>query len=301
MIRLAHIVNPYKAPEGSDAAIEQPIVYESMRRAKKEANGTVEVQLLATCYEEDQDVIPQGFESLHDLTQSILDKGSFTKQRKLPLIKEILTRLYEGTDAEYLVYTNADIILMPYFYKTVASYLEQGHDALIINRRRIPKSYNSPEQLDQIYAETGMSHPGFDCFVFHRSLFPKFVLEDICIGVPFIGVTLAHNIFAHARNYLLLDDVHLTKHLGMEVMPQHEPDYYRYNRGQFEKVYTQLKPLLKDQNYPYYDQPWPIKVLKRALNPSVFIGTSVDLEVKGFGNKMRYYLNNIRFQLLNRN
>ena len=36
-------------------------------------------------------------------------KGDFQKEIKLPLIHDILERLYNASDADYLIYTNVDI------------------------------------------------------------------------------------------------------------------------------------------------------------------------------------------------
>jgi hypothetical protein len=98
------------------------------------------------------------------------------------LIKDILQRLYESSTAEYFIYTNTDIIVLPQFYETAAKIIEQGYDAFIINRRRIPKIYNSVNDLPFIYSDIGKSHPGFDCFVFKRELFLNLFLVKFAWG-----------------------------------------------------------------------------------------------------------------------
>jgi len=43
--------------------------------------------------------------------------GTFRARRKLALIKDIMDILYESGGADYMIYTNADIPLQPYFYQ----------------------------------------------------------------------------------------------------------------------------------------------------------------------------------------
>ena len=122
----------------------------------------------------------------------------FTVYRKLPLIADLVQRLYSGSSAPYLIYTNVDIIVHPTFYQQVAARIRSGLDAFIINRRRIPNHYRSLEDLPKIFALDGASHPGFDCFVFHRSLYSKFRMGRICVGIPFIEMIFSQNLFCHA-------------------------------------------------------------------------------------------------------
>lgn len=297
-IHLAHIINPVFAKPGSELHIAQPLVFQSMINAQQLATNVATVELFTTQYPEDRQVVPQGFTILPDLKRSVLDMHSFTQQKKLPLLADILQAVHESSSAEYIVFTNADIILMPQFYGAVAELIEQGHDALIINRRRIERKYDKVEQLPLLYSETGMSHPGYDCFVLRRSLIPKLILKGICVGVPFIGVSMAHNLFAFTDHLKVVDDMHLTVHQGVEVMPKRDAEYYTYNRAEFDKVIAQLKPHLKDEKLPYYTENWAMKHLKRGLNPSIMTTLSVELELQGHWNRLKYRLNNIRFQLL---
>lgn len=296
-VSIAHIINPVKVKESSDLFVAQPITFESMRIAKETAKD-IKVELLSTQYEEDIEIIPDYFNKTANLDRSVLNISSFSKERKLPLLKDILDRVYENSDAEYLIYTNVDITVLPNFYSTVASVIGKGHDAFMINRRRIPKTYAKPEELPLIWAEMGKSHPGFDCFVFHRDLYPKFELGNICIGVPFIEAALAHNLYAFAKNFKLFDNLHLTVHIGMKVMGQFDKDYYWHNRNEFNKLIKTLKPHLKAGALPYADDGFLKRTIKRGLNPSIFTKLALELETKGFTDKAEYLLQELRFKLL---
>lgn len=293
MISIAHIINPLKAKEDSELFIAQPIVFEAMRKAKDFA-VRCEVKLFSAQYQEDVEIVPDYFQKTVNLKNAIQISGN----KKLPLIKEILSNLYENSNAEYLIYTNTDIIVLPQFYETAAKIIEQGYDAFIINRRRIPKIYNSINDLPFIYSDIGKSHPGFDCFVFKRELFPKFILGEICVGIPFVEATLMHNLFAYSEKCKLFDDLHLTTHIGMDVMPKRDEKYYLHNRKEFEKIKKELQPLLSVKKMPYSEYSFLTRTFKKALNPAIFTMMNLELEKKSAVEKIRFLWNEIRFSLL---
>ena len=280
-IRLAHIINPFLAPPDSDLLIAQPITFESMRRARDQAKGQVDVELLCVHFPEDLASVPGGFKSCPPLNRSVMDIKNFRKPIKLPLISDILDNLFEHSDADYLIYSNVDIGLQPHFYLEVSQLIENGHDALIINRRRIKDVYDSIDQLEDMYREKGKSHPGFDCFVFHRDLYPKFELAEICIGVPFIGIAMAQNIFALSKNYKLVDDAFLTFHKGMKIFQKRAPsEFFNYNRKQFWKVMNQLEPYQDISKLPYASSSFFYRLFKWAIHPSIPIRLVAKLELK---------------------
>lgn len=293
MISIAHIINPVKAKEGTELFVAQPIVFQSIRKAKTFSDN-IDVKLFSAQFSEDREIVPGFFQKTPDLENSIVINNG----KKLPLIKDILQRLYENSNAEYLIYTNSDIIVLPQFYEVVAKIIEQGYDAFIINRRRIPKVYNRVNDLPFIYSDIGKSHPGFDCFVFKRKLFPKFSLGEICVGIPFVEATMMHNLFAHAQNCKLFDDLHLTTHIGMNVMPKHDEDYYWHNRKEFEKIKKDLLPFLNVKKMPYSEYSFPKRIFKKAMNPAVFTLMNLKLETKTVREKISFLWNELRFRLL---
>jgi len=301
MIKLAHIVNPVNAPEGSELHRVQPVTFESIRRAKAFAGPDIAVDLYTVGYQEDLPAMPESFVQLDDLDRSVLDFSSFTKRKKLPLIGDILRKLYDGTDSEWLIYTNADICLMPQFYSVVAAMIAEGHDAMLITRRRISKQYNAVDQLPMMYSEIGGPHPGYDCFVFHRSLLDHFILDHICIGVPFIEVTLLHNFIAFAKNLKHVDDRHLTFHIGMEVMPPIDQEYYLYNRSIYEsKILPKLKSLLDISKFPYAGLPWHRRLICWMLNPCFSTAMVMELEGKGLRRRIKIMLDEIRWRMISK-
>tara|TARA_B100000676_G_C18030703_1_gene818489 strand:- start:871 stop:1122 length:252 start_codon:yes stop_codon:yes gene_type:complete len=83
----------------------------------------------------------------------------------------VLDRIAEETpDDGVMIFINADISLQPAFYRSVRELLCQGYDALVINRRTISPDHTFPTGSALVEAEYGISHPGYDCFVFRKAL-----------------------------------------------------------------------------------------------------------------------------------
>lgn len=241
MPSIAHIINLFQPAETSDLKLAQEVTIASMIRAKKASKKPEQITLLSAQTEADQVMVPLEFNATSDLKRDVSDLRWFSKKMHLPILKDILDRLYNESDAEYLIFSNVDIGVQPHFYDAVNKMIDAGHDAFMINRRRIEEKFDSVSQLDEMLAEVGKSHPGFDCFVFKRELYPKFSLANVCIGVPFIEITLSQNLFCFAKKPEVFTDEYLTFHIGMEIFKGRAPkEYYEYNREQF---WSAMKPI----------------------------------------------------------
>lgn len=247
MITFAHIINPVKSKEGSNLAFVQPVTFETMRRAKCYVDENVGVELLSAQYSEDHHIIPSYFRTTVDLERSAIDLADFKVRRKLPLLRDIIDRLYDSSDADYLIYTNVDIALMPYFYQTVKQIIENGHDAFVINRRTISDIYTGVKDIPSMYAEIGQAHRGWDCFVFQRADYPKYDLGDVLVGVPRVGLVLIANMVAHSTNFLELRHEHLTFHLGNDRRwgGRKLEDYARHNTKEAMRVTHKLEDTVR--------------------------------------------------------
>jgi hypothetical protein len=241
MHSIAHIVNIFSPSETSDLILAQEVTLASMIRAKYSSRSLKSIELLSAQTQEDLHMVPKEFKATESLTRDVTDLHSFGKKIHLPILSDILDRAYEGSDAEYLIYSNIDIGVQPNFYDAVNRFIDQGHDAFMINRRRIPEKFSSVDELDLMLAEKGYSHPGFDCFVFKRELYPKFSLANVCIGVPFIEITFSQNLFCFAERPMVFMREYLTFHIGLEVFKERAAkEYFEYNREQF---WAAMKPI----------------------------------------------------------
>jgi hypothetical protein len=150
-----------------------------------------------------------------------------------------------------------------------------------------------------LYADIGKSHPGFDCFVMKKELLQRLILGNICVGIPFVEVALLHNLFSFANSPLFLPNLHLTFHIGLDVMPKRNKDYYWHNRNEyFIKVEPVIKPYFNINKFPYASLSLHKRAIKWLLNPSLFTRNYLELEVKGFGEKIKFLLNEIRWRIL---
>lgn len=264
---LAHIINAVNAPGNRELMLAQSLVFEAAKRSKANAKAPNEITLHTVQYAEDRAIIPSSFTPLPDLQRSVQDLGTFSDKRKLPLIRDILGCAYTNTTADYFIISNSDIIPMPFFYDAVQQIIAEGYDAFIINRRRISKKFDSMEQLETMYSEAGKDHTGYDCFVIKRELFPKFILADVCIGIPHAWNDLAHNLFCFPDKFKLFTRKHLTFHIGMELHKTWgSSDLLAHNTTEFLKVVTALQPHYKIEFIPGSNLPFFKRHFKWLMN-----------------------------------
>jgi hypothetical protein len=155
------------------------------------------------------------------------------------LIGDILNRLPVDSAADYFIYTNVDIALMPFFYDTVYDIIHKGYDAFIINRRTISNEHILSSDLHYMYAEAGTIHPGLDCFIFKKDFLHSFQLGKICIGAGFIGAAMLGNLIAFSTKMKIFRDLHATFHIGDDGIWKQDKfqEYTKFN-------YDELVPIL---------------------------------------------------------
>jgi uncharacterized protein YqfB (UPF0267 family) len=279
MLRIAHIVNIFQASETSDLKLAQEVTLASMIRARSCSKQADKIELLSAQTEGDILMVPKEFKATSPLTRDVTDLKMFSKKMQLPILKDILDRMYHESNAEYLIFSNVDIGVQPHFYDAVNDMIDAGHDAFMINRRRIEEKFNSVDQLDEMLAEKGKSHPGFDCFVFKRELYPNFSLAEVCIGVPFIEITLSQNLFCFAENPKVFTDEYLTFHIGMEIFKGRAPkEYLSYNGSQFWKAMREIWRQLDSRKWTHGNWWFPFRIVYWGLHPCFPIRLALKLE-----------------------
>lgn len=253
-MRFTHLINPVVAQPPSDLCVAQPITFETMRRARECAASGISVELVAAVYPEDRDMVPAGFDATKHLDRSVLDLHDFQIPRKLPFLSDLLGSLHDHSAADWLVFTNSDIALMPYFYTTLHSIIREGYDAFVINRRTISTCWTSISQIPMMYADVGEPHVGYDCFVFHRDLFSKFNLGDVCVGAAWVGRTLLANMVAFSSRFREYRNLHLTFHLGDNRSWRNPQlmDYTRYNQEIYFRIFPELAGKSKRLRHPVW-------------------------------------------------
>lgn len=282
-LSFVHIVNAVSESENKSLFELQNLTFASMQKAKSYSSYSIEQVL---CYHKDYPVKNDAFKQYPPLEKSIQDIGSFSNKKKLPLLKDILKLAYDNSQADYIIYSNADIGLMLPFYNAIGKYIEQDHDAIVINRRRIKSTLNKPEYLDLIYTETGKEHLGFDMFVFKRDLFPKFILNNTCIGIPFVGNDLFYNLFCFAQNPILLTKQHLTFHIGLELIKDWGgTDLKNHNYREFRKTTKALLPHMQIAKFPGAELSFFKRHIKWLMNPTLSYPEMCITDLKQLGAK----------------
>lgn len=227
-LNLLHVVSPFKVDDCSwqfcpfDQA--QSVTIGSMIRARnKVEKGSV--TLAAAVFEDELPHLPlPGFQVLPAIIRSTMTLYPDLPSRpSFPFIQDILDRaLTHDATADYLIYTNSDIILHEDFYNIVQSLIaEHDYDYFTINRRLVSTTRSDGElrtvaDLDEIFTSDFQEHPGSDCFVIKRELAMKINMGDVFIGAPFFANTLNLKALYHSRNPGIFKsgELRATFHLG---------------------------------------------------------------------------------------
>jgi hypothetical protein len=241
--KIIHIINPVKVGDTSDLKVAQPVTFESLKVAKSEVDGVEIVQLTAQ-YEEDREIIPDYFIETKNLKRSVIDVGMEGLNRKLPLIGDILKRAYKIAGRnDFIIYTNVDIAVQPNFYNWIIERIDEGVDAMIINRRTISDIHTEIKDLPKMYVEKGEKHPGYDCFVFQKRLGRKMIFGNICVGAVYIGLVFFLQMKLLAKNFIEYGEEYLTFHIGNDQVwrSDNNNDYAEHNKSEFEKISARLR------------------------------------------------------------
>ena len=231
--RLLHVCNPFQSAAGSAAQRLQELTYATMREAREFARVTApaagpDVEFLAVAYPEDEAFARRFFDDFAPMGRSVLDVGTFATPRKLPLLFDLLEPT-QPRRTEFVVFTNADICLMPSFYRAVGRLLDYGFDGLVINRRTMANYALDPGLAPIIAADYGLPHGGYDCFVFPWRLLEGFRRTSACVGAGGVMRSLIYNLVAGCERLLFLADVHLTYHIGRDRAWTRFQDYVDHN------------------------------------------------------------------------
>jgi hypothetical protein len=250
--------------------VAQPVTFETLKRAKEFAKEEVKVNLVTTQYPEDRAIIPDFFSQATNLDRSVLDFGHFKKQRKLPLLADILERAVSfDAAADYIIYTNVDIAVQPHFYLFVKQKIEEGHDAFVINRRTVGANHTL-KTLAQAYAEIGEAHPGYDCFVFKKDHYADYYVDEICVGAVYVGLALYLNLRLFSTSFLEVQNQNLTFHIGNDQIWKEESNlqFENFNKNAFEKIKDRFK-MKKSLVDSILDSSFPtLKTQKKKVAPA---------------------------------
>ncbi len=275
-----HLINPFRAAAGSEHDVAQRMTLASIRTALDyaKARGT-DVDLVAACYEEDVPAVEPPARLLPLLNRSVQDVTPMTPVRKFPLIGDLLKTAAANSDGGYLIYSNIDIILQPYFYHHVARLLRwlKGYaPALVINRRRVSMA-TDPADLPKLYAEDGQGHLGYDCFVFPRAWVSDLNLGKLCIGTHlFDSVLFAMLDLRSGFRTRCMARQRLTLHMGDDGNWHRLQQYKEYNDAEARRLMDEAKAKQKTPPPAWSEFGWR----DALISTGNFVGAPVPLPRK---------------------
>ncbi|MGB5560159.1 MAG: hypothetical protein WBN04_19365 [Paracoccaceae bacterium] len=229
--KLVHMVNLY--PPRPDDTV-QACTTTSMLDAQHGQDGRV--KLVNVQLQSDPDQTPAGFVRSPDIERTIASVDDNLSGRPLPLLFDILESGAQAADPDdFLIYTNADICVQPYFYECVFDLVSRGFDAVIVNRRTIGADFIADHDTPLLHADLGKRHKGYDCFVFRKEAFDRYARNNACIGAASVAMGLLYNMVVHSSKMLILTDVAMTYHFGDDQPWQsgNFADYTSHNRREY--------------------------------------------------------------------
>lgn len=270
--KFTHIINPvHKSPE-HELSIAQPVTFASIKAAKSYLRDTTGdlVQIICAVYDEDLHLVPGFCDEVVLLNESFKDVTGQIEAPKLPLVREILSKASKICSSKYVIYSNIDISIMPYFYSVILAHLNSGVENLIINRRTIFPDSKSIAALPMMYSLIGQSHPGYDCFIFKADCLPKFDLGNLCLGLPGFDWVMALNLWYRGGKNLGLYDHHLTFHIGDDKkwISAEMQAWQKLNYEQIIEPINSLKKEFGERDHFLWPRPAPLKRshLSRVMN-----------------------------------
>lgn len=249
-VSLTHLLHAYVDEAVPANTSVQSLTFESIRTAARMAAPSVATSCVAVTFPHEAQLCPSDWVVVPALNRVVTDLATFREARRLPLLFDILDlgvaadvrRRETAAEADYIVLTNSDIHIQPYFYLAVAELIRIGYDVITINRRTIERHPGSDAGLALMYGDYGTDHPGFDCFVFPRQLYERFAKSHACVGAGMVMRSLLFNLAAHARRFAMLTSAHLTFHIGDDKAWERErfQDYVDFNARQAFEVAVKL-------------------------------------------------------------
>jgi hypothetical protein len=245
--------------KSSEAAQVQQRTIDSIFAARDYAAGQVDVILIAKVDPAEFDYFRSEMSQfpatvVAPLTKTSADLGiQFNIPRKLPILDDVINLhgllpqdCFAETSKDYLIITNMDICLQPFFYAEVARILGAGADCFAINRRTLDKGLLYRD-MSESYTAHGKRHPGHDCFVVPLSILGSFILKTHILGIGLVFRPFLLNCILRSRNFHEFDDAHLTFHYGddMDWDSDKYADYSGCNWNSLIEVYNGSENLIR--------------------------------------------------------
>jgi len=236
-IKIVHVINLYSPLDET-----QNNVLESMHEAIRK-EGAQDVTLIAAVHPKDVHIVPYFFDGYYTLNKFY--------DGRLPIFQEILDgALIARSDFDFLIYTNADIILDPDFYCSVKNILRDApYDVVTIDRKTIPKNTTMDQIFKREIPGKIRQHPGTDCFIIAREVVKKVNTGNSFIGAYGFanGVMIQMYYFAsHTKRFRSLE-MNGTYHIGNDGNWRRDQSFRTHNRNSIFSIVCGVR-----NRYSYY-------------------------------------------------
>lgn len=276
-MKLHHILNPYLVTPESEDDLIQKRTFESIEIARSYTNEYFDVNIIAKVDENELDVFKQQLTGPHfhvaklNTLSENLDK-KFNVPRRLPVLNDLvsLPKLMSGNigDDDYLIFTNMDICVQPYFYTEVCQMIRRGYSCFVINRRTVDKELLT-KPIEASFIAEGDKHIGHDCFVLPAKLLNQFQLKEHILGIGFVFRPFLLNCIIHSDNFHEFEDLYMTYHYGDDMTWKNEKysDYLEHNKQAMIDVFTENVELI--QKLPEEKHKWILKFFPFDFLPKI--------------------------------
>jgi hypothetical protein len=282
-----HILNTVSERESASVNKVQEITVTGINRALAVKKDEIIVDFIEfSAFEKKQTVLTNSRFAYTELALN-RQKG-FENQKALPFLLPFLKEIRLTLANDYVIYTNIDIILTEQFYNVVDKLIAKGHDAIVINRRRVSQKYLNDFDYEMVITEAGRSHTGYDTFIFKTDLIDKFAVANVCLGIPPAGNDLFYNLFTHAQNPVLYTEKALTFHIGMELFKEWGDKHVeKENYREMKKVLAELKPQMDISKFPASELGFFRRHFKWFWNPTFSYPVMFSVDIKQLGKKRK--------------
>lgn len=227
-MKVLHVIPGVGCEEREPLRSEHRLALKSLTFAIPQAPESWEIEVLSigSCPEW-MNVLPQAF-SANPQDNLVLNRGGIRPKLSNFLHGELPT-------ADLVVFSNADIIFAPGFYREIAHKIASGYLAGSVNRRTVMNvSLDDPNAVTStINAEETFPHPGSDCFFFPGALLPRLDFGGVLLGVPPVGRALLSYLAMAEPSFRVFKEEHITFHIGDARVWQSSPDLRTLARGNF--------------------------------------------------------------------
>jgi hypothetical protein len=167
-----------------------------------------DVHVVVADFLHEPSAVAHSFARIPVLTADV--QGRFPSLPRLPFLKDAL-RLQVQSD--WVIYSQADIIVAPFFYERIATEIDKGFSSFSINRRTVKRMEGTSDPLAEIWSQVGITHKGTDCVVMPADTYQNMIVLDTVIGLLGLGRTLLLNMAVNDVTSKRVKDWGLTFHI----------------------------------------------------------------------------------------